>query len=306
MALEKTKFIWQNGKLVEWDKAQVHVLSHALHYGSAVFEGIRFYKAEKGIAVFRLKEHMQRLHEGAKTYKMNLPYSVDELVSATVKMLRENKTPSGYIRPIAFHGYGKMGLNPTGAPIDVVIASWPWGAYLGEEGAAKGIRCAVSSWRRINSDALPTSAKACGQYVNSILASLEAAENKVDEAIMLNSQGLVAEGPGENLFLVKDGVIHTPSMDAGILGGITRNSAMKIARDLGFDVRERGITRNELYLADELFFTGTAAEITPIREVDGRQIGEGFRGPITEKIQKKYVDAVHGKAKEYEKWLTYV
>ncbi len=306
MALEKTKFIWLNGKLVEWDRAQIHVLTHALHYGSAVFEGIRFYETPKGTAVFRLGEHMQRLHDGAKTYKMKLPYSVNELVDAAKKLLKENKTPAGYLRPIAFHGYGKMGLNPAGAPVDVAIAAWPWGAYLGEEGAKKGIRCAVSSWRRISADALPTSAKACGQYINSILASLEAAENKVDEAIMLNSQGLVAEGPGENIFLVKKGEIFTPAMDAGILGGITRDCAIKIATDLGFKVKERNMTRNDLYTADELFFTGTAAEITPIREVDGRQIGEGSRGPITEKIQKKYLDAVHGKAKEYEKWLTYV
>ncbi len=306
MALEKTKFIWMNGKLVEWDKAQVHVLVHALHYGSGVFEGIRFYEAPKGTAVFRLKDHMKRLLASAASYRMKIPYSQEELCTAALSLLRENKTKSGYLRPIAFFGYGKMGLNPTGAPVDVALACWPWGAYLGEEGAAKGIRCAISKWRRIDPSALPMAAKACGQYINSILASQEASDKKVDEAIMLNSKGNVAEGPGENLFLVKDGKLVTPGLDAGILGGTTRSSVMQIAKDFGLQVREGNLTPNDLFAADELFFTGTAAEITPIREVDGKTIGSGKRGPIAEKLQAKYLDAVHGKAKEYEKWLDYV
>lgn len=306
MALEKTKFIWKNGKLVNWDDAQIHVLTHGLHYGSAVFEGIRFYQTQKGPAIFRLQDHVHRLFESAKAYEMQIPFSEQELCQATISLVRENKIGSGYIRPIVFYGYGKMGLNPQGAPLEVAIACWPWGAYLGEEGAAKGIKCITSKWKRINSSALPSQAKACGQYLNSILASLEAHHAGADEAVMLNSQGLVAEGPGENLFLVKNGAITTPPLSSGILKGITRESAIEIAGDLGFKVLEKDAMPQDLFSCDELFFTGTAAEITPIRELDGRQIGEGRRGLVTEKIQSKYADAVRGKAKEYEKWLTYV
>ncbi|MFQ5405563.1 MAG: branched-chain amino acid transaminase [Candidatus Micrarchaeia archaeon] len=306
MVLPKTKFIWFNGKLVEWDKAQVHVLVHALHYGSAVFEGIRCYRTATGTVVFRLKDHMQRLQDSAKYYGMQLPFFVDDLVQATKKLVKENKLKEGYVRPIAFYGYGKMGLNPVGSPVDVAIACWPWGAYLGEEGKKRGIKCCVSTWRRIPPNSLPMAAKACGQYVNSIIASQEAAEKKCHEAILLNSQGLVAEGAGENLFLVKNGKIHTPGLSAGILGGITRDCVFKIARDLKIEVVERDIERRELYAADELFFSGTAAEVTPIREVDGVAIGTGSRGSVTEKIQKKYSEATLGNTKKYRKWLTFV
>ncbi len=305
MAISKTKFIWLNGNVVKWDDAKIHVLTHGLHYGSGVFEGIRCYDTPKGPAVFRLKDHMKRLENGCRTYGMKLPYYADQLCEATKKLVKENGLKECYIRPIAYFGYGSMGLKPLGVPVDVAIAMWPWGAYLGEEGLEKGIRARVSSWRRIDSAALPMGAKATGQYIGSILAAMEARACGVDEAIVLNSQGLVAEGPGENLFLVKNGEISTPSTDAGILSGITRDSIIKIAKKQGLEVRERVIARDELYTADELFFTGTAAEVTPVREVDGIQIGIGKRGPVTEKVQKAFFDAVHGKSRDFKDWLDF-
>ena len=306
MALTKTKFIWMNGKMVKWDDAKIHVLTHGLHYGSGVFEGIRCYDTPKGPAVFRLKDHMKRLEYGAKVYGMKLPYYVDQLCDATKKLVKENGLKECYIRPIAYFGYGGMGLKPLGVPVDVAIAVWPWGAYLGEEGLEKGIRARVSTWRRIDSSALPMGAKATGQYIGSILAAMEARACGVDEAIVLNSQGLVAEGPGENLFMVKNGKLITPPLSAGILTGITRDSIIQVAEDLKIPVLERDIPRDALYSSDEILLCGTAAEVTPVREIDGIVIGTGKRGPITEKIQKRFVDVVHGRARDYAKWLYYV
>ncbi|VVB66316.1 Amino-transferase class IV [Candidatus Gugararchaeum adminiculabundum] len=301
-----TKFIWMNGKLVKWEDAKIHVLTHALHYGSGVFEGIRCYKTPKGPAVFRLKDHIQRLVKSAEAYKMKLPYSAEEMCKAVKDTVRENKIDACYIRPILYNGYGEMGLNPTNCKVDFAVAVWEWGTYLGEEGLEKGVRVKVSSWSRFDQRSMPTAAKACGNYLNSILAKLEAIECGVDECILLNTNGSVAEGPGENVFAVYHGKLLTPPGSAGILYGITRNSIMHVARDMGMEVIERDMNRNDLYLADELFFTGTAAEVSPIREVDGRKIGIGKRGPVTEKLQKKFFEIAAGKDLKYEKWLDYV
>lgn len=304
MPIKKTKSIWFNGKLVAWDKANVHVLTHALHYGSGVFEGIRCYNTPKGPAVFRLKEHIKRLIESAGIYFMKLPYSEAELCEATKCVLRDNKLKECYIRPIAYRGYGEMGLSPLGAPVDVAIAAWPWGTYLGEEGLEKGIRVKISSFERIGPNTLPPRAKATGQYINSILAKLEATSSGFDEALMLDRRGMVCEGPGENLFLIRDGLIYTPPQHASILSGITRDSVMEIAFDQGYDLIEADIDRGMVYVADELFYTGTAAELTPIREVDGHIIGKP--GAITKKLQKAFFEAVRGENEDYEHWLSYV
>ncbi|OIO26410.1 branched chain amino acid aminotransferase [Candidatus Micrarchaeota archaeon CG1_02_55_22] len=303
MAIEKTEKIWLNGNLVAWDDAKLHVISHGLHYGTGVFEGIRCYNAASGPAVFRLREHMQRLHNSAKIYLMPLPYSVDELCAAVKETVKANKLDSCYIRPIAYYGYGSMGVNPAGNPVDVAIACWPWGAYLGEEGLKKGIRVNVSSWRRIDSAALPGMAKACGNYLNSVLAKQDALQHGFDEAILLNTQGKLAEGSGENIFLVQKGELVTPGLSSSVLDGITRGAIIALANDLGIPVVEREINREELFVADEVFFTGTAAEVTPVREVDGRVIGSGSRGPVTEKIQAAFFDVVNGKNEKYAKWL---
>ncbi|MBU4266790.1 MAG: branched-chain amino acid transaminase [Candidatus Altiarchaeales archaeon] len=304
MPIKEVDKIWMNGKLVDWKDAKIHVLTHALHYGSGVFEGIRCYKTDRGPAVFRLREHMKRLENSAKIYMKEIPYSVDELCKATKDLIKANKLDACYIRPIAYRGYGEMGLNPTNAPVDVTIAVWPWGTYLGEDGLKNGIRAKISSFQRISPNILPSGAKASGQYINSILAKLEALDTGYDEAILLDSRGFVSEGPGENLFMVKDGIIYTPPEHASILAGITRDAVMKMARDMGYEVKEIDITRGMLYLADEAWFTGTAAELTPIREIDGRKIGKP--GPITKKLQEKFFDTVKGKVKEYEDWLDYV
>lgn len=304
MPIDKVDKIWMNGKLINWDDAKVHVLTHALHYGSGVFEGIRAYETDKGTAVFRLTDHMKRLFNSAKIYLMDLPYSLDELVKATKETIRANNLNSCYIRPIAYRGYGEMGLNPLNAPVDFAIAVWSWGAYLGEEGLKNGIRAMVSSFQRIDPNALPPAAKATGQYINSILAKLEAIYGGFEEAIMLDSRGFVSEGSGENLFVIKDGVIYTPSTSASILEGITRDTVMKLARDMGFEVVERDLVRSDLFLADEIFCTGTAAEITPIREIDKREIGKP--GEITKKLQEKFFAVVKGEEKKYSDWLEYV
>lgn len=304
MPIEEVQKIWMDGKLVEWGEAKVHVLTHALHYGSGVFEGIRCYKTVKGPAVFRLREHMERLHNSAKVYFMEIPYSVQELSNATKELIKANGLEECYIRPIVFRGYGEMGLNPTNAPIQTAIAVWPWGTYLGEEGLKKGIRAKISSLQRINPNMLPTKAKCTANYANSILAKLEALNAGYDEAILLDYRGLVSEGPGENLFIVKDGVIYTPPEHASILEGITRDSAIKIARDLGYEAVVTDMTRGCLYVADEAFFTGTAAEITPIREIDGYKIGKP--GKITRAIQDKFFKITKGKEKKYEPWLDFV
>ncbi|MFQ6135633.1 MAG: branched-chain amino acid transaminase [Candidatus Hydrothermarchaeales archaeon] len=304
MPIEKVDKIWMNGGLIDWDDAKIHILTHALHYGSGVFEGIRCYKTKDGPAVFRHKEHMQRLHNSAKIYYMEIPYSVDELRDATKDLIRANKLEECYIRPIVYRGYGEMGLNPLNAPIDVAIAVWPWGAYLGEEGIRKGIRAKISSFQRITPNTFPPLAKCTGQYVNSILAKLESLQAGFDEAIVLDYRGFISEGPGENIFMVKDGKIFTTPEHASILVGITRDTVIKIATDLGYEVKETDITRGQLYLADEVFFTGTAAEITPIREIDGIEIGKP--GPITRAIQDKFYTIIKGDDDNYKDWLDYV
>jgi len=295
-----------NGKLVPWDEAKVHVLSHALHYGTGVFEGIRCYETQKGPAVFRLMDHIKRMMDSAKTYLMKLPYSEQQLSEAVIQTIRANKLKECYIRPIAYCGYGEMGLNPLHNPIDVAIATYPWGTYLGEEGLRKGVRCKVSSWCRLDPRVLPPLAKATANYLNSVLAKVEALQAGYDEAIVLSTSGAVSEGPGENIFFAKNGELITPWIATGPLQGITMASVKQIARDFGTRVVEREVLREELFIADEVFFTGTAAEVTPVREIDGRVIGEGTRGPITEKIQAKFFEIVRGKDLNYVKWLTYV
>ena len=304
MPIQKVKKIWMNGKLVDWDDAKVHILTHALHYGSGVFEGIRCYKTDDGPAVFRHREHMERLHNSAKIYHMEIPYSVEELMDATKTLIRENSLEECYIRPIAYRGYGEMGLNPLNVPIDVAIAVWPWGAYLGEAGIKNGITTKISSFHRISPNSLPPFAKCTGTYVNSILAKLESLHAGGDEAIVLDYRGFISEGPGENIFMIKKGKIFTPPEHASILLGITRDTTITIARDLDYDVVETDITRGQLYLADELFFTGTAAEITPIREVDGIEIEKPW--PITKAIQEKFYATIKGKDQNYKDWLDYV
>jgi branched-chain amino acid aminotransferase len=302
--VEKSEWIWMNGEYVPWDNANVHVLSHGLHYGTGVFEGIRAYETDRGTAIFRHREHLGRLARSAQLYYMELPYSVDELRDATHELIRRNGLVSCYIRPLAFRGYGEMGLFAQSAPIDVMVAVWPWGAYLGEEGKRTGIRCKVSSWRGISSDSLIPHAKASGQYLNSILAKTESANAGYDEAILLDAHGNVSEGSGENVFIVRDGVLATPGHTNSILDGITRRSVIQIAGDLGYPVEERDIARAELFLADEVFLTGTAAELVPVRDVDDHPIGEP--GEITRVIQAKFEDALHGRAPEYLEWLDLV
>ena len=304
MPINKTEKIWFNGNLVDWDKAQIHLLTHALHYGSGVFEGIRCYNTPKGPAIFRLTEHMQRLHESAKIYKMKIPYTVEQLCDATKEVVKINKLKECYIRPIAYRGYGEMGINPQKVPIDTGIAAWSWGTYLGEEGLKNGIRAKISSFTRIEPNTLPPRAKATGQYINSILAKMEALECNYDEAILLDKRGMISEGPGENIFIVKDGVIFTPPEHASILSGITREAIMEIALEKDMDIIVTDIDRGLLYIADEAFFTGTAAELTPIREVDGYEIGKP--GPITKTLQDAFFRICKGQDENYEHWLDYV
>jgi branched-chain amino acid aminotransferase len=302
--MQQADFIWMNGELVRWEDAKVHVLTHALHYGSGVFEGIRAYETERGTAVFRHGDHLDRLKRSADLYYMELPYTLEKLREATHELIRVNKLRSCYIRPVAFRGYGEMGLFPLNAPVDVVIAVWPWGAYLGEEGQKHGIRCKVSSWRRMSDASFIPEAKACGQYLNSILAKVETAKAGYDEAILLDQDGNVSEGSGENVFVVRDGHISTPSAASCILDGITARSVVQIAADLGFTVTQRDISRGELYQADEVFLTGTAAEIVPVREIDDHVLGPP--GELTQAIQKRFFDAIKGRRDEYLEWLDFV
>ena len=295
--------VWMNGELVPWEKATVHVLTHALHYGSGVFEGIRCYETPRGPAVFRLREHLQRMERSAKIFMMEIPYSVDELMDATFELIRINGLRSCYVRPIAYRGYGEMGLNPELNPVDVCIAVWGWGAYLGDDALKHGVRMTVSSWRRHDPNIIPPQAKVTGAYINSSMAKLEAVRSGFDEAIMLNPHGYVSEATGENLFVVKDGELLTPPLAAGPLPGVTRASVMAIAADLGMPVFERLMTRADLYVAEEIFCTGTAAEVTPVREIDSRVIGEP--GPITLTLQQKYFEIVKGQDEKYEDWLSY-
>jgi branched-chain amino acid aminotransferase len=304
--MDSGKYIWMDGAMVDWDSATVHVLSNALHYGTGVFEGIRAYETLDGPAVFRLPEHIKRLHRSAKAYGIPLGHSVDELVEACRQIISSNELESGYIRPLVFYELGSIGLNPAGATVRTIIAAWRWGTYLGEEGVAKGIRVRVSSWRRIHQASFVPIAKGTGQYLNSVLAKQEAVATGYDEALLLNMDGNIAEGSGENLFLASEGVLLTPPISSGILDGITRASVTQLLTDDGITVREATLTRGDLYGADELFFTGTAAEVTPIREVDDRPVGTGSPGPITRRAQDLFAQAVTGKLPAYRSWLTYV
>ena len=298
--------IWMDGQLVPWDDARVHVLTHTLHYGLGVFEGIRCYRTADGrSAVFRLGEHVRRLLESAHINLMEVPFSREQIEQGVVDTLRANGLAEGYIRPLAFIGDGAMGLNPGDNPVRVAIAAWAWGKYLGDEGMERGIRAKVSTFSRHHVNAKMTKGKTCGDYVNSILAKREALLDGYDEAIMLDTQGLVAEASGENLFLVRDGVLRTPALPT-VLAGITREAILCLARDKGISVQEGGVTRDELYIADEVFLTGTAAEVTPIREIDRRRIGAGARGPITKALQTAFFDVVTGKDAKYARWLHYV
>lgn len=302
---DRDGLIWFDGKMVDWRDAKLHVLTHSLHYGMGVFEGVRAYKTESGTAIFRLAEHTRRLFNSAKIFQMKLPFSFEEIVQAQKDVVRGNKLESCYLRPIAWIGSEKLGVSPRGNTIHIAIAAWPWGAYLGEEGLAKGIRVKTSSFTRHHVNVSMVRAKASGYYVNSILANQEVTTHGYDEALLLDTEGYVSEGAGENVFIVKEGVLYTPDL-ASCLDGITRNSVIAMARDLGIEVREKRITRDEMYCADEAFFTGTAAEVTPIRELDDRPIGEGRRGPITEKLQSLFFDIVAGRNSKYDGWLASV
>ncbi|MBI2169390.1 MAG: branched-chain amino acid transaminase [Actinobacteria bacterium] len=304
MPLEKVSKIWMDGELVDWDAANVHVLTHTLHYGSGVFEGIRAYETADGPAVFRLTEHIERLLRSAKMLMIEVPFSVEQLVEAVKDTVRVNEVESCYIRPLVYLGYGEMGLNPLNSPVNVSVAVWPWGTYLGDEGVKHGVRMKISSWRRQDSNINPPAAKGTGIYINSILAKVEAIKAGYDEAILLSPDGYVSECTGENLFVVRDGMLVTPPLSAGALDGITRDSVMTIARDLGYEVREENLLRTDLYIADEAFLTGTAAEVVPMREVDDRVIGEP--GEITRKIQETYFAIVRGEVEKYKGWLEYV
>jgi branched-chain amino acid aminotransferase len=295
-----------NGDFVAWEDAKVHVLTHGLHYGTGVFEGVRCYDTELGPAVFRNAEHAERLIRSAELYYMPVPYSAEVLREATLELVARNGLSSCYIRPIVYRGYGTMGLNPLDAPVDVTIACWEWGVYLGEEGASKGVRAKVSSWRRISPDSLIPHAKASGQYLNSVLAKIESTKSGYEEAILLDDHGFVCEGTGENIYVVRDGVIATPGQSNSILDGITRRSVIQIAQDLGYKVVERDIGRAEMYLADEIFLSGTAAEIVPVREVDDHRVGTGEPGEITRVIQAAFDDAIHGRSERYREWLDVV
>jgi len=302
--METAEWIWQNGEFVPWEDAKTHVLAHGLHYGTGVFEGVRCYETERGPAVFRHADHLDRLAKSAELYYFQLPYSTEQLAEATRELIRRNGLGSCYIRPLAYRGYGNLGLYATDAPIDVIVAAFPWGVYLGEDGQKHGIRAAVSSWRAISGDSLIPHAKAAGQYLNSILAKTGAQKAGYEEAILLDQHGHVSEGSGENVFVVRDGVLVTPGHSNAILDGITRASVVQIATDLGYRVEERDVARAELYLADEVFLTGTAAELVPVREIDDHPIGEP--GEITRVIQAKLDDALHGRAEEYLEWLDFV
>ena len=302
---DRDGFIWLDGKLIPWRDANTHVLTHSLHYGMSVFEGVRAYNTGRGTAIFRLQDHTRRLFNSAHIFQKEIPYDQTTINEAQKEVVRINNLESAYIRPLVFYGSEKMGVSPKGAKVLVAIGAWAWGAYLGEDGLNKGIRVKTSSFTRHFVNSSLVRAKASGYYINSILANQEVTANGYDEALLLDTEGYVSEGSGENLFMVRNGIVYTPDL-ASCLDGITRDSIIQIAKDLGYEVREKRITRDEVYSADEAFFTGTAAEVTPIRELDDRTIGDGKRGPITEKIQKAFFDAVQGKDPKYAHWLTYV
>ncbi|MDR0910978.1 MAG: branched-chain amino acid transaminase [Methanobrevibacter sp.] len=298
--------IWMNGEFVDWENANIHVLSHVIHYGSSVFEGIRCYEINGKGYVFRLEEHVKRLFDSAKIYRMTIPYTPEEIEDAIKQTIEVNKLKDCYIRPIAYRGYGQLGVDPSSSPVDVTIAIWSWGQYLGEQALENGVDIGISTWRRMAPNTLPSMAKAGANYMNAQLAKLEAIENGYDEGLMLDTQGFVGEGSGENLFLIKDSVIYTPSLSSSILKGITRDSIIQIAKKLGYEVIENKIPREAIYLADELFFTGTAAELTPIRSVDKITIGSGKRGLITKKIQEEFFKILEGKTEDEYNWLSSV
>lgn len=306
MPITETAKIWMDGKLVPWHEANVHVLTHGLHYGSGVFEGIRAYNTDNGPAVFRLEDHIRRLFDSAKIFMIDIPFSQSEIVEAAKAVVRENELESCYMRPIVFLGYGEMGLNPLPCAVSVAIAAWPWGAYLGDDGTQNGIRLKVSSWQRHDPNALPPAAKGTGMYLNSSMAKVEAVKAGYDEAILMSPQGYVSECTGENLFVIKKGTIFTPPTSAGALEGITQSSVIRIAKDLGYDVSVEHLLRSDLYTADEIFLCGTAAEVVPVSSVDDRLAGDGSPGPMTKAIQSTYFDAVRGRLDTYKDWITYV
>ena len=298
--------IWMDGQMVDWRDAKIHVLSHTLHYGCGAFEGVRAYKTSQGTAIFRLEEHTQRLFNSAKILRMNIPFTVQDVMQAQRAVVRENNLESGYLRPLTWIGSQKLGVSPKGNKIHIMVAAWAWGAYLGEEGMKRGIRVKTSSYTRHHVNITMTQAKAVSNYTNSILANMEALDDGYDEALLLDASGFVSEGAGENIFVVKDGVVYTPDLSAGALNGITRNTIFHICKDLGLELVQKRITRDEIYISDEAFFTGTAAEVTPIRELDRVQIGIGSRGPLTGKIQSAFFDIVNGRNPKYAGWLTLV
>jgi len=299
--------IWQDGEFVEWDEAQTHVLTHSLHYGTAVFEGVRCYDTVDGPAVFRWDEHLDRLFDSAKVLGLDIQHSRETLTEATRTLIREQELHSCYIRPLVYYGYDQLGVSPADCPTETMVACWPWGAYLGEDAIENGVDVMVSSWRKHASSQIPTNVKATGPYLNSMLAGEEARRNGYVEAIVLNKEGKVAEGPGENVFMINDGELYTTGLAESILDGITRNTVIRLARDLGYTVHEdTAISRGELYTADELFFSGTAAEVTPIRSVDDTEVGNGSRGPVTEEIQQQFFDLVAGELGGYDEWFDYV
>ena len=301
--MQPTEKIWMNGELVDWDDARIHVGAHGLHYGTGVFEGIRCYDTADGPAVFRLTDHMRRMHNSARLINMELPYSVDELRAATNELLVANGLRECYVRPIAFYGFGQLGVSARGNPVETVIMAWPWGTYLGEEALRSGIRTKISTWQRIPANVVPHASKATGVYLNSMLAVSEAQRAGYDEAIMLTPEGTVADGPGETIFVVRDGAIYTPDLSTGILHGITRDSVIAIARERGYTVTEKTLIRSDLYLADEVFMCGTAAEVTPLRSVDDHELGVG---EVTLAVQKAYLDTVNGRSDRWSHWLDYV
>jgi branched-chain amino acid aminotransferase len=301
--LQETDKIWMNGELVDWADATVHVGAHGLHYGTGVFEGIRCYETDKGPAVFRLTDHLDRLHNSARLLYMDIPYTVDELKAASMELISANGLPECYLRPIAFFGYGELGVATAGNPVVTVIMSWPWGTYLGDEGLKNGIRCKISSWQRVGPNTIPHASKATGIYLNSMLAVTEANRAGYDEAILLTADGYIADGSGENVFVIKDGKVSTPPLSTSILPGITRDSVIQILQDLGYTVEEKNIIRSDLVTADEVFMCGTAAEVTPVREVDDHEIGPP--GPVTKELQTAYLDTCRGKSERWAQWLEY-
>jgi branched-chain amino acid aminotransferase len=305
MATEIAKKVWHNGKLIDWDEAKVHVMSHVINYASALFEGIRCYATPHGPAIFRLREHLGRLHDSCHIYRMEIGYSIEELMEACIEVVRVNEFKECYLRPLVFRGYGSFGVNPLPNPVEVYIASWVWGKYLGQEAIEQGVDVCVSSWTRLTPNSLPPTAKAAANYMNSQLIKMEAILNGFVEGIALDEHGMVSEGSGENIFLVKDGQLHTPPLSSAVLPGITRDSVIRIAQGLGYEVKEEAIPRAALYIADEVFFTGTAAEITPIRSIDRISIGNGKRGPVTAAIQEEFFAITSGRKEAPGNWLTF-